>query len=75
MRLSRRLGEGHVKTERSKTVRSSAVTSGNRHRDGGEEPAARPPADDKDDDRSRLSDSIVGLFDRLRAAAESHDGE
>jgi hypothetical protein len=51
------------------------VTSGNRKREGSEEPAARRPADDEADDRSRLSDSIVGLFDRLRAAAESHDGE
>jgi hypothetical protein len=50
------------------------VTSGNRKR-GSEEPAASRPADDEADDRSRLSDSIVGLFDRLRAAAESHDGE
>jgi hypothetical protein len=75
MRLSRWPGEGHGKTERSKTVSSSAVTSGNRNREGREEPAVRRPADDEAGERSRLSDSIVGLFDRLRAAAESHDGE
>jgi hypothetical protein len=44
-------------------------------REGREEPAATPPADDETGERSRLSDSIVGLFDRLRAAAETHDGE
>lgn len=32
-------------------------------------------ADDGIGDRSGLSDSIVGLFDRLREAAEAHDGE
>jgi hypothetical protein len=40
-----------------------------------EEPAAAQPADDETGDRSRLSDSIVGVFDRLREAAETHDGD
>jgi hypothetical protein len=44
-------------------------------REGSEEPAAAHPADDETGDRSRLSDSIVGLFDRLREAAETHDGD
>jgi hypothetical protein len=33
------------------------------------------PADHETGERSRLSDSIVGLFDRLREAAETHDGD
>jgi len=74
-RLSRGPREGQEKTERSKIVRSTAVTSENRDREGREEPAARRPPEDEAGERSRLSDSIVGLFDRLRAAAESHDGE
>jgi hypothetical protein len=54
------------------------VTSGDQgcgQREGSEEPAATQPADDESGDRSRLSDSIVGVFDRLRKAAETHDGD
>ena len=54
------------------------VTSGvqdRRQREGRDEPAATQPGDDETGERSSLSDSIVGLFDRLREAAESHDGE
>jgi hypothetical protein len=54
------------------------VTSGiqgRRQREGREEPAATQPSDDETGERSSLSDSIVGLFDRLREAAESHDSE
>lgn len=54
------------------------MTSGDAERGQREErekPAATQPADDKAGDRSRLSDSIVGVFDRLREAAETHDGD
>jgi hypothetical protein len=54
------------------------MTSGDQgrgKREAREEPAVTQPADDETGDRSRLSDSIVGLFDRLREAAETHDGE
>jgi len=78
MRLPPRPGEGLGETERSATVSSSGMTS--RDRDSGQreksaEPAAAQPADDEAGQRSSLSDSMVGLFDRLRAAAETHDGE
>jgi hypothetical protein len=45
------------------------------HREKSAEPAATRPADDEPAERISLSDSMVGLFDRLRAAAETHDGE
>jgi hypothetical protein len=48
---------------------------GSGQREGSEEPAAAQPADDETGDRSGLSDSIVGMFDRLREAAETHDGD
>jgi len=51
------------------------VTSGIQDRRQREEPAATQPAHDETGERSSLSDSMVGLFDRLRAAAETHDGE
>jgi hypothetical protein len=54
------------------------VTSGDQGcgRPGGsEEPAAEQPADDETGDRSGLSDSIAGVLDRLREAAETHDGD
>jgi hypothetical protein len=56
---------------------SVAVTAGNQDRGQrqGSEPAASQPADDETGERGRLSDSIVGLFDRLREAAETHDGD
>ena len=48
-------------------------SSGGEDRDGGEcsnaEPAVTQSAD------GGLTDSIVGMFDRLREAAEAHDGE
>jgi hypothetical protein len=62
-------------TERSGIVAVSAVTSGDKDRGQREEPAARQPVGDETGERSRLSDSIVGLFDRLREAAEQADGE
>jgi hypothetical protein len=52
------------------------MRSGDQERPQREEhQAPTQPADDETGDRSRLSDSIVGLFDRLREAAETHDGE
>jgi hypothetical protein len=57
---------------------SSAMTPGDQdcgQRKVSEEPAATLPADDEAGDRCRLSDSIVGIFDRLREAAETHDGD
>jgi hypothetical protein len=54
------------------------VTSGDQgcgQREGSEEPAATQPAEDETGGPSRLSDSIVGLFDRLREAAETHDDD
>jgi hypothetical protein len=51
------------------------VTSGVQDSGQRKEPPAPLPPDDETGDRSRLSDSIVGLFDRLREAAETHDGE
>jgi hypothetical protein len=54
------------------------VTSGIQdrgQREGSEQPAAPQPADDETGDHSGLSDSMVGLFDRLRDAAATHDGE
>ncbi len=49
------------------------MTSGDQERGQREEPAAKQPADDETGARSRLSDSIVGVLDRLREAAETHD--
>jgi len=43
--------------------------------EGRREPPAAQPDNDGTSDRNRLSDSIVGLFDRLREAAEAHDGD
>jgi hypothetical protein len=45
------------------------------HRGKGEVPPDAQAAGDETGESSRLSDSIVGLFDRLREAAASHDGE
>jgi hypothetical protein len=51
------------------------VTTGAQDRRQREEPAATRPDRDEAGERSSLSDSMIGLFDRLRAAAETHDGE
>jgi len=54
------------------------MTSGDQdcgQRKASEEQAAALPADDETGDRSSLSDSIVGIFDRLREAAETHDDD
>ena len=56
----------------------TSVTSGDQERgqrEEREEPTAPQPADDDTGDGSELSDSIVGVFDRLREAAETHDGD
>jgi hypothetical protein len=44
-------------------------------REARQEPAATQPADDETGARNGLSDSMVGVFDRLREAAETRDGE
>jgi hypothetical protein len=54
------------------------VTSGvqdRAHSEADEKPASARTSGDDTGERSILSDSMVGLFDRLRAAAETHDGE